>query len=238
VNGPPLPAAGEVQILFAPLHLDREELNRRERFLATDEIRRANRLLDRRARDRFVSGRGFLRKSLAAYVGLLPEELRFGLGADGKPYLLDEFCARTLRFNLAHSGDLAVLAVTTGHEVGIDLERIRDDLPFREMAQRFFSPRERAELFSLSPESQLAAFYRCWTRKEAYLKGCGTGFSHPADTLDVSLLPNHPPALVMHRTSPGEPARWRLVDIPAPEGYCATLAFEGEAPVINVNTMT
>jgi len=234
VNGTPLPAAGEVQILFAPLHLDRGDLALQERFLATDEILRADRLLDRRARDRFVAGRGFLRESLAAYVGLQPKGLRFCHGADGKPYLLDEFGAGTLRFNLAHSGDLAVLAIAVGREVGIDLEKVRDDLSFREMAQRFLSNRERAELFRLPPDCQLAAFYRCWTRKEAYLKGCGTGFSQPADIFDVSLLPNRPPALVMHRTSPGEPARWRLVDIPAPEGYCATLAIEGEAPVLRM----
>jgi 4'-phosphopantetheinyl transferase len=230
----PLPATEEVHILFIPLYRDRNELARLELILATDEVTRADRLLDRRIRDRFVAGRSFLRESLAAYVGLQPEELGFSVGTQGKPCLMDESGGGGLRFNLAHSGDLAVLAVTTGHEVGIDLERIRDDLPFREMAQRFFSTREQADLFSLPVESQLTAFYRCWTRKEAYLKGCGTGFSQPTDTFDVSLLPGHPPALVMHRISPDESARWSLVDIPVPEGYCATLAIEGEATVLHM----
>jgi 4'-phosphopantetheinyl transferase len=234
VNRTPLPATGEVHILFAFINGDKNILARRERFLASDEMTRADRLLDRRVRDRFVAGRGFLRESLAAYVGLQPEELRLGGGAQGKPCLVEEFGGRTLRFNLAHSGDLAVLAIAVDREVGIDLERMRYDLSFREMAQRFFSQRERAELFSLPPDRQLAAFYRCWTRKEAYLKGCGTGFSQPADTFDVSFLPGHPPALIMHRTSPGEPARWSLVDIPVPKDYCATLAIEGETPALRM----
>jgi 4'-phosphopantetheinyl transferase len=100
------------------------------------------------------------------------------------------------------------------------------------MALRYFSVREQSELLSLPEDRHLAAFYRCWTRKEAYLKGCGSGFSQPCDSFDVSLLPGAPPALLQHRTSPYEPARWKIIDIPVPAGYCAALATEGETPVI------
>lgn len=221
-----IPAAGEVHIWFTPLDRQSVELDRLERFLSADERARADRLLERRARDRFMAGRGFLRERLAHCLGMKPEDLRFAQGEHGKPALLDETGSAPLRFNLSHTDGRAILAVAGTCEVGIDLERMRDDLPFREMAQRFYSSRERAELFSLPPDLQPAAFFRCWTRKEAYLKGCGRGFTLPADIFDMSLLPGHPPELLTHRTVPSEASRWRIVDIPASEDYCAALAVE------------
>ena len=138
----------------------------------------------------------------------------------------------TLSFNLSHAAGLAVLAVSLRREVGIDMERMTKDLPYRDIARMFFSAREKEELFSLPQQEQLAAFYRCWSRKEAYLKGCGRGFSETSDIFDVSLLPGDPPALIEHRQSPGEPARWSLIDIPVPHGFCAALAVEGSSPII------
>ena len=233
---PTIPAAGEVHIRFTSLDLQSAELTRLAQFLSTDERVRADRLLDRLTRDRFVAGRGFLRETLAKYLGLKPPDLSFAAGEHGKPRLVEEAGSGSLRFNLSHADGSAILAVAVNREVGIDLERIRDDLPFREMALRFYSSRERAELSSLPEDQQPAAFFRCWTRKEAYLKGCGRGFSQPADSFDMSLLPGHPPALLGHRTAPGEAPRWRILDIPVSEGYCAALAVEGEEPVIRYLT--
>jgi 4'-phosphopantetheinyl transferase len=228
-----LPAA-EVQIHFARLELEPSELARLERFLAPAERSRADRLYDVEVRKRFVAGRGFLRETLAAYLDLHPEEIKLGEGEWGKPRIADVVGYRELSFNLSHAADLAVLAVARDGELGIDLERIKENLPFREIARIFFSPREQAELFSLKPEEQPAAFYRCWSRKEAYLKGCGRGFSQPSDSFDVSLLPGHPPALLAHRTAPDEPAGWSLIDIPVPQGYFATLAFAGAPLYIRI----
>jgi len=94
------------------------------------------------------------------------------------------------------------------------------------MARRYFSQHEQEDLFTLLPEERLAAFYRCWTRKEAYLKGTGTGFSQPSTSFDVSLLPQQAPALLAHRGSPAEMDRWSICDLPVPEGYCAAIAVE------------
>ena len=236
MNRPAIPAAGEVQIWFTRLDRQSAELAQLERLLSPDELARADRLLDRFTRDRFVAGRGFLRATLAGYLGVQPADLRFAAGEHGKPWLVDEAASAPLRFNLSHADGRAILAVASDREVGVDLERVLDDLPFREMAQRFYSPRERTELFSLPEDRQLAAFFRCWTRKEAYLKGCGSGFSQPSDCFDVSLLPGHPPALLGHRAASGAASRWRIVDIPAPAGFCAALAVEGEVPVVRCMT--
>ncbi len=227
-----IPAVNEVQIRFTRLDREAAWLARMEQLLAPAELARANLLRNRQVRDRFVAGRGFLRVTLAACLGVRPEDIRLGEEEHGKPCLADGAGYESLSFNLSHADDWLVLAVARSRRVGIDMERMEDNLPFREMARIAFSPREKGELFSLPPGEQVAAFYRCWTRKEAYLKGCGRGFSVPADNFDVSLLPGHPPLLLEHRTSPGEPAGWSLIDIPVPHGYIATLAIEGDPPLI------
>ena len=137
-----------------------------------------------------------------------------------------------LSFNLSHSGDLAIMAIAKQCQLGIDLEQLRNDLPFRAMAQQFFSRREQKDLFSLPVELQPAAFFRCWTRKKAYLKGCGSGFSRPSNLCDVSLLPGQPPALLADKSDPAQLTRWSLIDLDVPAGFSAALAIQGQYPFI------
>lgn len=225
-------APGEVHVIRFRLDQDAVEINRLRGFLAPDELARAGRLRDGQVSNRFVAGRGMLREILGGYLGLAPGLLNLAAGENGKPKLAAEQGENGLCFNLSHAGDLALLAVSGDCELGIDLEKMHDDLPFQGMAAQFFSTREQSELFSLPAESRLDAFYRCWTRKEAYLKGCGSGFSEPANNCDVSLLPGQPPALLQHRLPPDEAARWTLMDLTAPDGYYAAIAVRGAAPVI------
>jgi len=223
-----LPAPPEVHGLtlrLEPLLCDGAELARFKGFLSAHELERGNRLIDPVKRERFFVGRGRLREALAELLGGDPKRIELLAGEHGKLRLagLDEH--GKLRFNLTHAGHYLLMAFTAGHEVGIDLEQVRDDLAFAAMAQRYFSLREREDLFSLQPQEQLHAFYRCWTRKEAYLKGTGSGFSQPSDTFDVSLLPDQPAALLAHRTSPAEVGAWEIRDVGAVEGYWGAVAF-------------
>jgi 4'-phosphopantetheinyl transferase len=220
------PAAGKVEIFSFSLALPPDELQRLGRVLSAEERARAERLIDPERRDRFVAGRGLLREKLSHFVGEKPEMLRIESGENGKPFLGGD-CGENLRFNLSHSGDLALLAVASRVEVGIDLEEVQDDRPLRELALRFFSIRERETLLSLPPHDLSAAFYRCWTRKEAYLKGRGAGFTLRSDSFEVSLLPREPPALLTSAASPSDPERWFLQDLPTPPGFAAALATEG-----------
>jgi 4'-phosphopantetheinyl transferase len=221
----------EVHAWQASLDIEPGRLARIEGILSSDEEARAERLLDRQSRDRYIAGRGLLRTILGNYLGHPPAEIRFTYGEHGKPSLAGE-PREGLSFNLSHADDLMLLAVVRGREVGVDLERVQEDLPYRAMAERFLSPRERSELFSLPLELQLPAFYRCWTRKEAYLKGCGSGFSQPPDSLDVSLLHDLPAAILAHRLDPAEAARWKLMDLKVPICFMAALAVTGDAPTV------
>jgi 4'-phosphopantetheinyl transferase len=174
-----------------------------------------------------MAGRGALRHILAGYLGCAPAEIGFSYTAYGKPFLRNEE-KHGLRFNLSHSEDQALLAVTRGRVVGVDIEQIRPDFATEEIAKRFFSEREWKELRGLPAAERTTAFFRCWTRKEAFIKAVGEGLSFPLDAFAVSLAPGEPAALRWLRTDKDGARRWRLEDIAAPAGFLAALAVEGE----------
>jgi 4'-phosphopantetheinyl transferase len=196
--------------------------------LAADERARAGRFHFDRDRVCFIVARGVLRAILGGYMNRAPESLSFCYASHGKPALAEEFAGDTIRFNLSHSHGNALYAIARGREVGIDLERIRDTLAVGEIAQRFFSRREVAMLRMLPTELQHEAFFRCWTRKEAYIKARGEGLSLPLDKFDVSLAPGEPAAILGTQRDPSEVFRWSLQDLTPAPGYAAALAAEGQ----------
>ncbi|WP_243371541.1 4'-phosphopantetheinyl transferase superfamily protein [Geotalea sp. SG265] len=218
-------ASGAVHIHFYSLDVEEGELKRLGGLLSPEESARAKRLLNPVVRSRFVAGRGGLRRLLAPYLGKAPESLVFAEGEQGKPYFADAAEHGRLRFNLTHKHGRAALAISGGREVGVDLEELRESIPYLKMAERFFITEESDELLILPPDEQMAAFYRCWTRKEAYLKGLGTGLTRAANTFRVSVLPGE--LLLDDFQDPALKGRWTLHDIQVPEGYCAALAVEG-----------
>lgn len=220
------PVPGRVQLHLVSLCCTPGELARLHGFLSDEERQRCNRLIDRGRRDLAGAGRGMVREILAGYLGEEPGRVRLSQGEFGKLHLSDHLEPDSISFNLSHAGERLLLAVSAGSELGVDMELVRQDLPYRAMAERYFSEREQSELFSLPLAEQIPAFYRCWTRKEAYLKGTGTGFSHPSNGFDMALLPDHPPQLLAHRGSPGETARWCIRDVAMPSGFCAAVALE------------
>lgn len=176
-------------------------------------------------RRHFVVGRGFLRRLLARYLDARPEEVRFSYGPQGKPMLDGEHRASPLRFNASHSGDWAVYGFVHDHEIGVDVELVKEALATEGIAERFFSAGEVETLNGLPKDEKPGAFFRCWTRKEAYIKAVGSGLSHPLDTFDVTL-------------SPGEPARlsrvegWSLFNVEVAPGYAGALAVEGQVSTV------
>jgi len=202
------------------------DLERLRSTLSEDERSRAARFHFERDGRRFILSHGLLRVVLGRYLGLDPARLEFGLGPHGKPALAGKAGDSGLRFNLSHSGDLALYAVTRGREVGVDVERIRAGINWEALARRFFSAREMAALRALPPEDRVRGFFTCWTRKEAYLKARGEGLSLSLGGFSVSAAPGAEPALLEVEGEPEEPSRWRLVDLCPAEGYAATLAAE------------
>jgi len=195
--------------------------------LAADEQARAEQFYFARDREHFIVARGVLRAILGCILNRVPGCLSFCYGAHGKPALAGESDKNTVRFSVSHSHGVALYAVTRGREVGIDLERIRFDLAVAEIAERFFSRPEVAMLRTLPSELQRQAFFRCWTRKEAYIKARGEGLSLPLDQFDVSLAPGETEAVLRIQRDPAEASRWSFQELAPASGYAAAVAVEG-----------
>lgn len=220
-------AAGEIHAWFADLELSSDAIERLQTVLADDELQRAARFHFDRDRNRYIAGRGILRHLLAPYVGGRPEELSFRYGEHGKPELSSP--ASDLQFNLSHSHGLALYTFVLGREIGCDVERMRDDVWRDRIADRFFSRAESDALTALPPERRTEGFFRCWTRKEAWIKARSQGMSIPLDSFDVNLDANDPAPLRATRPDPEEASRWTIHPLEAPSGFAAAIAVEGGA---------
>jgi 4'-phosphopantetheinyl transferase len=215
----------EVHVWRASLDVAPERLQTLSRTLSADERERAERFHFLRDRNRFVAARGLLRILLGRYLQMPPDQLRFGYNSYGKPFLANE--DTFVRFNLSHSGVLALYAVTRGHEIGVDVEYVSEDVDTAGLGERFFSTREVAALNSLPAYQKQRAFFACWTRKEAYIKARGEGLSAALDSFSVSLKPAEPPALLNVENDPQEISRWCFQEIHPDPRYAAAVAVEG-----------
>jgi 4'-phosphopantetheinyl transferase len=160
---------------------------------------------------------------LGSYLDMPPERVRFRYGFAGKPEIDGE---TPVRFNLSHSEGTALLAVTLGRTVGVDVERVAPERDLGGLAERFFAPREAAALRALAEDQRAAGFYACWTRKEAYLKAHGGGLSVGLDTFEVLPLTGAPVLTVA--ADPAEARRWSLRDLAPAPGFAGALAVEGK----------
>ncbi len=181
--------------------------------LAEDESQRACRFHFEQDRRRFVVGRGQLRSVLSSYLGCTPSSVQFTYGAKGKPALPG------LQFNMSHSHELALCALSIKREVGVDLEYLRPLPEAVQLAKRFFSVTEHALIQALPVEEQVPVFFRLWTGKEAYLKATGQGLSHGLDQVEIVSKRD---SWVLSEALPG----WFMQSfIPAPQ-YLAALVVE------------
>lgn len=196
-------------------------------LLSSEEILRADRFAFEHLRVAFQVSHGALRCLLSRYLKCDPRELAFTFGAGGKPALCG---ASPLRFNMSHSGGLAVYAFTFNREIGVDVEKIRDMPDFEQIAGRYFCREEARQLLSVSGEKQRQdAFFRCWTRKESYIKAIGEGLSVPLDQFQVSLLPDAPARFVHIGHDPGAASAWTLQHLEPAPGYVGAVAYRGSA---------
>ncbi|MGK2905393.1 MAG: 4'-phosphopantetheinyl transferase family protein [Desulfuromonadales bacterium] len=192
-----------------------------EHLLEVDELHRARRLRVPGKARAFVVARARLRQILASYLDAAPVTLRFQYGPFGKPVLVSQ-TADALAFNLAHSGGWGLCAVTKGFEVGVDIERVDRQLDYEKLAAGFFSARERGWLQAGSSYRRRRQFFRIWTRKEAWLKGKGGGFSDPVKDLDSAHLAG----------SCTHDGTWWLKSIPVARHYLAALALSQECSLL------
>jgi 4'-phosphopantetheinyl transferase len=200
-------------------------------WLSPDETARAERFHFPHHRRAFVLGRAALRALLGGYLGMGAMEIQFAYGPQGKPSLApgleNEACP--LGFNAANSGDLAAYAFTIGCRIGVDIERHRELPDLENIAHRFFSPEEAAELLELPAAEKTSAFYHCWSRKEAYIKAMGGGLSIPLDSFRVTLRPSVPARFVSLGGSEDAARGWTLDSFDPAPGYTGAIAYPDRA---------
>jgi 4'-phosphopantetheinyl transferase len=215
----------EVHVWRASLHQSRGHFTELMQILSQEEQARAARFHFEADRKRCILGRGALRSLLGHCLGSAADQLHFEYNEFGKPRLAPGH--QPLDFNLSHSGDWILIALARGRALGVDVERMRQDFASDEIAARFFSANECRVLASVAVEKRCAAFFSCWTRKEAYLKARGDGLSLALDQFDVALLPGEAPRLIETRHDRAEVDRWVLRALNPGSGYKAALAVEG-----------
>lgn len=227
VEAPIALPADEVHVWRVELAHVATAKQRWEPILSADERTRAARFHFLRDRQRYTATRALLRMLLSGYLGLNPQELVFSYSKSGKPSL-NSGDNEKLEFNVSHSGEIALLAFTRDRDVGVDVEQIRENFDHEAIAGRFFSVPEQQQLAALPMAERYRGFFRCWTRKEAYIKAEGSGLSLPLQQFDVSLGAGAPSLLLATRPDSAEAARWTLREVPAGEGYVAALCVQGD----------
>jgi 4'-phosphopantetheinyl transferase len=223
--------SGELHLWEFPLTASEASFTTYSALLSSDECTRASRFhFDRDAR-RFTIARGVVRTILGAYLHAPAGDLNFTAGKNGKPALANP---GNLRFNVSHSSDLALLGVALEREIGVDVEAIRPDVETDKLAERFFSVHERESIRALPQPERVSAFFRCWTCKEAFLKGQGVGLSRSLESFDVEVNSKLPAKLLATRPDAAEARDWVLHDIETAPGYAAAVAAQPPLTAIRI----
>ena len=192
--------------------------------LDAQEQERARRFHFDRDRNRFVICHVAMREILGAALGCAPGEIDYTYGPFGKPALAG---SHELEFNLSHTTGLALIALARGGPLGVDVEAVRRDDPPLDVADRFFSPAELRQLEATSSVDKAVAFFRCWTRKEAFIKALGEGLQRDLQSFDVSLEVGGEARLMATRPDSDEANRWSLLNIDVGSLHAAALVTEG-----------
>jgi len=214
----------EVHVWKSFLDVDEETKQCLFALLSEDEKQKALRFHAAHHRRKYIAAHGLLRVILGGYTETDPKSLTFCTNQYGKPFLCAAQKTIPLLFNLSHSHNLCMIAVCSGLETGIDVEYMHRDINVREIAKRFFSKKEIEKINSLPEGLRNYGFFRCWTRKEAYLKAKGKGLFMDLDRFEVSVLPAEPAALLSSDESPEDVDRWHLCDLDPYPGYAGALS--------------
>lgn len=213
---------------FADVRLHRIDLNVARgdyvslaAYLSTDERERAGLYRQAEDRIRFVVTRAVLRLLLAEAELGSAETLTIVAGPNGKPELLH---SSPIRFNVAHSADVALVALAADRAVGVDVELVRERPDLREVASRFFALSEVAALARYDGQAHTVAFHRCWARKEACAKAAGLGLRAPLDRLHVGVDPRREPSWAVAIGDSAHPRALELADVDVRAGYAAAVA--------------
>jgi len=208
---------------YANLDINLKQQEYYKKVLCKDELNRAQKFRFVKDKNAYIAARG---------LDLDPQEIEFEYETYGKPKY--KFSTK-LQFNVSHSGNMVVIAFLNTFTMGVDVEHIKNDFDTLEIAQNFFSKAEIKALGDFPKELQHQVFFRCWTRKESFIKAKGSGLSFPLDAFTVSIDKDNDAKLLETHWNPKEKKEWKLFSfIPSP-GYIGALAVQGKVNTITLN---
>ena len=194
--------------------------------LSTNEIEKACRYIRAKDRDRYIFAHGVLRSILGFYISCSPAELIFEVNPYGKPFLARKCDSSDIQFNMSHSENMTLLAVTRGARIGIDVEYMRSVPDARQIVDRYFSSDERRFLHSFSPVDFERGFFYCWSSKEAFLKGLGKGLTYPLDKFSITFSKGESEGFLQVYEEPVNADCWKITRLSPAPGYSGALAIE------------
>ena len=203
----------EVHVWRSYLKIPSSQMEMMRQTLSSDELERADRFHFPQGRAHFIAARGTLRAILGKYLHMEPDKVRFRYGPFGKPALANAADEEMISFSVSHSNGMAVYAFALNRKIGVDMEYISSSPAIASIAEQFFTPQESLRMRSLPGHIRRKAFFRTWTRNEAYLKAMGTGFAKTRDIREINVE-----------------GQWSFTNIHIASGYAACLAVEGQEP--------
>lgn len=216
-------AQKDLHLWYASYPAVEKNLTALQRIILPAELSRAKRLIKKSDQVKFILGRAILRVVLSHYLEKNPAEILFDMNEHGKPFLF----GHALQFNLAHSGDYLFIGVTLHQHIGVDVEQVRPYHNYLSLAKRFFTSSEYAAINNVDD------FYRCWTRKEAFVKAMGAGLSFGLSNFEVTTfaMSSAQSALLSIRGDVIIAKQWMLRSVrwdELPSDYFAAVAVFGE----------
>lgn len=229
-NAPPtqhLLSGKDVHIWRAGLDLPIKGVQELKEKLSIDERIKSEHFRFERDRSQFIAARGILRLILGRYLGVEPSTIRFCYEKHGKPRLHKAFATTDIQFNLSRSEGLALYVFTRGHDVGVDIEYMREISEMEQIVERFFSIKDRVFFGTLPASEKQDSFFHWWTRKEAFVKATGDGLSYPLDAFDAALAEEESIESLGILGRAKEGTRWSMWDVTPAEEFAGAVAVEG-----------
>ncbi|MEO6695102.1 MAG: 4'-phosphopantetheinyl transferase superfamily protein [Ignavibacteria bacterium] len=214
----------EIHVYKIRFDKSEDEISRLTNLLSDDELEKAKKYKFKKLSDNYITARGTLRKILGRYLKVLPSIPQISYKEKGKPFIKND----DIKFNLAHTKDIAVYAFTKSDEIGIDVERIREMPDALQIANRFFSLDEYIALKEINNEQMNYTFFNCWTRKESFIKAIGEGLTYPLENFSVSSKPGDEPRILWLKNKENEVNHWALHNVEIGNEHIASLSIRNK----------
>jgi len=216
-----------IDVWHTPLNLSQRDIDNYAGLLSTDEMERAKHFKVKRKYREYIISRGLLRKILGIVLDSDPQDFEIRYAEHDKPFITDTWNEKSICFNVSHSHQQTVIALSLERTLGIDIEHIRSNVEFKKLVNRFFSKKESSELDSYTDSGIAKAFFACWTRKEAYVKAMGDGISFGLSEFSVSVNPYDTDVSLTTHWDENEANNWSVKNLATESDYIAALATNG-----------